>query len=220
MNKISRILTLVLVCIFAISLNTADAQYYGKRKKKKKTTEKVDKKKSGTDDYFDDKGNFASRLWYGLHLGNIGGVNSTFNINLTPMVGYKITDDVAAGVALKFNYFYGGQLFLQSRGINGVRKWEAIDLGPTIFARGKLFQTFFVHSEYEFGTFQEAVGVDGDKIVSERSNENFLYVGAGYNGARGGLGYEIGLYYNVLDSAEAVARSTPWDLRLGFTYKF
>ncbi len=223
MNNISRIFTLVLVCIFAIGLSSVDAQTYGRKKKKKKKTEKVEDKKtskSDDDDYFNDRGTIGSRLWYGLHVGNIGGANGTFNINLTPVVGYKFTDDVSAGVMLKFNYTYLGRTWLESRGINGVRKWEPLDLGPAIFARGKLFETFFVHTEFEFGSFQEFSGIDGDKIQSESYNEQFLYVGAGYNGARGGLGYEIGLYYNVLDSAESVARTTPWDLRLGFTYKF
>lgn len=228
MNKISRILTLVMVFIFAIGLSTVDAQYYGKRKKKKKkktTTERVEKKKKeSTDDYFDDRGNFGSRLWYGANIGSIGGAAGTFQINISPIVGYKITDDVSAGVAVKFDYFYIGQ---RSLGIPGIRKYESVDLGPTAFVRGKLFETFFVHSEFEFGTFERPaedefgnIILDGDKIQTMRDNENFLYVGAGYNGGRGGLGYEIGLYYNVLDSAETFARDTPWDLRLGLTYKF
>ena len=94
-----KIFLLSLLSIFFLSAFSTDA--YSQRRGKKK------KKSSKTDQYFDESG-FANKLWYGggVNLGFSGGNNSSsFFFGLSPMLGYKLVDDiVSVGPRAGFQY--------------------------------------------------------------------------------------------------------------------
>lgn len=195
------LLTLIIACAFT---DDAHAQRRGKKKKSSKT-----------DEYFDESG-FANKLWYGggLILGLSGSNNeSLFTFGLTPMVGYKIIDDIVSigpRVGFEYNHYRIdlGQVYKNSN--------LSYSLG--VFSRIKAFPNFFAHLEYEY---ENTEFINGDivngRLATSRITYDNVYIGAGYNS--GGLfGYEILLLYNV--NAPENTAASPVDIRAGFTYKF
>lgn len=192
------------------------------------------KKTSKTDEYFDESGDFASKLWYGLNVGNIGGFGNNFNINLSPMVGYEIIQNLSIGAIIKFNYQYinNGQgpigNFADNR--QGNRRFSAADFSYGAISRYKIFNVAFIHAELESTTFKVPsinenvvcnfdTCIDNDgKYETFKRREPYFYLGGGYNGSSGGFGYELMLLYNVLDGANKTR--IPWDFRIGLTWKF
>ena len=183
------------------------------------------KKSSKTDEYFDDSG-FANKLWYGgnFNLNFYGGTNqSQFTFGLSPMVGYKLVNDlISVGPRVGFEY---NNIRVQPTG-GPVYKASPLSYSIGAFARIKPFDNFFGHFEYEHQN-AESTDPNGDgyinvntqtgKIITERLNYNNVYVGAGYNS--GGLwAYEIMVLYNVNYPDNLV--TSPFSLRFGLTYKF
>ena len=82
MKNIPRVFALLLLFTFVIGVSTAEAQ-------------RSKKKRNSTEEYFDESGGFAHRLWYGggfnLNFGGNGGSNQLL-IGVSPMVGFKIND--------------------------------------------------------------------------------------------------------------------------------
>ncbi len=186
---------------------------------------KKKKKPSKTDQYFDDSG-FTNKLWYGgnFTLGFSGGNNqSYFAFGLTPMVGYKLIDDiVSVGPRAGFEY---NNIRIQQYNGGPVYKVSPLSYSVGAFARVKPFQNFFGHFEYEYKNTDSTdpnrdgyIEIDPNgKIVTGRVPYNNVYVGIGYTS--GGLwGYEILLLYNVNQPTYTV--DSPFDIRFGITYKF
>ena len=135
MKKALQLFLLIAVLMTAFT-TSADAQYGRKKKKKKKKTEK-------TDSYFDDKGTFKDRLWYGADLGlrfyqsaiGIGGnqfFGNGFFFSVAPMVGYKITDNLSVGPRLEVLY-QGERYDLRSLNLSENTKFNSTSLGAGVF---------------------------------------------------------------------------------------
>ncbi|MEL6863412.1 MAG: hypothetical protein AAFP19_03290 [Bacteroidota bacterium] len=213
MKKVTQYLSILLLLSLFIGINDAEAQNRRKRSSK-------------NDEYFDDKGGFAHRLWYG---GNIGlgfsgnSAFSSFSFGLSPMVGYKIFEQLSIGPRVGFQYTY-----LKGPTDDGrVHAIQPISYSMGLFGRYKFFESIFAHVEVEFQSeqqvFQNARGellydFDEDKIFTERNNRENFYVGAGYHSGSGRFGYEIVVLYNLLIAEDDVL--LPWDIRFGFTYNF
>ncbi len=185
---------------FVISIGTIDAQNYGRKKKKKK---KKKPKTEQTDDYFDESGGFAHRLWYGGMLNfQLGG--NTLLLGVSPMVGYKITDNFSVGPRLTLNYL---------RIYQPNDDPQLMQLGIGAFGRAKFTPSIFAHVEYE----RQSVNEISDFGYAEGSDENF-YLGVGYNSAMGnGFGYEVMGLYNFMENDP---NQVPIEIRVGFTYNF
>jgi len=89
---------------------------------------------------------FKHRLFtgggFGLSFGNFT------NVQLAPVLGYKITDWFAGGFGL--TYIYIGDSFSSEN-----------FLGKKVFLQGKIYKGVFAHLEYErFSSFQEKYSVD------------------------------------------------------------
>lgn len=182
---------------------------------------------SGISEYLEEKGNFASHLWYGgnFNLGfNGNNIYNLFNIGVAPMVGYKIIEPLSIGPRASIQYTY----------IKGwatdqmVHKVQPISYSLAAFARFKFFRSIFAHVEYEYEN-AELPYIDTqtgllfydltqDKVLTGRVSRDNLYLGAGYNASTGGFGYEILILYNALSDPTQVA--LPFLLRFGITYKF
>lgn len=186
-----------------------------------------DKRSSGVSEYLEDKGNFASHLWYGgsFNLGfNGNSYYSLFNIGISPMVGYKIIDPISIGPRVSFQY-----TFIKGIGTdNNIHKVQPLAYSVAAFSRFKFLRSFFAHLEYEYES-EELPYFSGPylyydaaqaKIATVRVNRDNLYIGAGYNtsGGQGGFGYEILLLYNALNGANSL--DLPFLLRFGLTYNF
>lgn len=218
-----------------------DAQVYG-RKKKKKKKEKTTK----TDDYFDESGNFAQKLWYGA-----GGVlnfqsfnsSSLFRIGLSPMVGYKITPWLSAGPRLSILYtgYKGGSVIgiqnsdgsyaIDPATLNrNVERVGTTDIGVGLFARAKFLQNFFAQVEVEnYISRDPVIDVNGNQLIFVKDNDTLdffkenrsqlnTYIGGGYNSSLGLVGYEIAILFNV--TQDAADFNPPYQFRVGFTYNF
>lgn len=221
MKKIFIFSFLVMFLMTAFSVDV-DAQYRRKKKKKKKkkpTTER-------SSEYFDESGgDILTKLWFGADVNfNFGAFNggSQFTYGLSPMTGYKITDDFSAGP--KISFLNTIQKFSSSGSQEATL--NAINLGGGIFARHKILTNYFVHAEYEVISEERPI-TDGvfvtldpeNKIITERNVASHYYLGVGYGGNSGsGLGFTS---YALWDfSQEFSSTNIPLVVRFGITYKF
>lgn len=226
MNKLLKYVSLLLIFTLAIGINTADAQ---KRKTKRQLREEAEaaaKKNEGkeketknmddddgdvTEDYFDDKGGFKHRLWYGggfnLAFGgsNFGG--SSMLIGISPMVGYKITDRISLGPRVSVDY---QEIFLAN-----ITNPRYLYWGVGAFGRARFMESLFAHVEYAYESISPLNDIAGD--VNNLDPHNF-YIGGGYHTSSGGpFGYEILVLYNT---TERDTNRLPIDFRIGFTWNF
>ena len=206
MKKILQLSFLLLTFFLAFQ-----ADSYGQR---------VPSKKSDADKYFDERGNFASRLWYGggFTLGFSGNnLESIFQLGISPMVGYKITNDLSIGPRGSLMYIlYRAETFT----IDGVESANLFNYGMGAFARFKFARVLFAHGEYGFDNQVSNIVYDpsSKKWDVNRRLVNNAYLGLGYNDGSGLFGYEIYLLYNLLQEENTL--SLPFDLRFGLTYNF
>lgn len=194
-------------------------------------------RRSGTDKYFEEKGNLASRLWYGggFNLGLAGGNDfSQFVFGLAPMVGYKITDEFSIGPRVGFFYQYvRGNAFVYSPDFSPGRnpvsvtneKKATVSFSGAVFARYKAFQNFFAHIEFEVENrelFLEDRGLliyeqnPGELLTLTDTRENF-YAGIGYTSGYP-LGFEMSVLYNFNEPENTI--ELPFDFRFGINYNF
>ena len=173
---------------------------------------------SDVDKYFDESQGFTHRLWYGggLALGfSGGGFSSLFQIGVSPLIGYKLTENFSVGP--RFSVLYSH--YRENRG-PVVGRANLIDYGVGAFTRYKIIRNFFIHLEYGVD-LQERVDrstLNGDEFATGRVSISNGYIGAGYNDGNSIWGYDIYLLYNVLLPENSVR--SPLDFRFGITYNF
>ena len=239
MNKILKFSFLLVLFSLCFAIADVDAQNYGRKKKKKKKSSKPKTEK--TDDYFDESGNFASKLWYGGAL-DLSYCSPTFNLSLfgggictpyvssftggiTPMVGYKIVGGLSAGptAGIRYNTIKGTAVD------NTIRHGDAMSWSLGVFARYKFLRTLFAHTEYgiesnEYVYFDNIgrilvhpVTLD---VITERINQSKFYLGIGYNSGGELLAFEIYLLNNFIKPPYETTDILNLTLRFGLTYKF
>lgn len=224
-NKMKKLLIFGFLLTFLMTAFTVDvdAQYRRKKKKKKKkkpTTER-------NSEYFDESGgDITDRLWYGADVTlNFGSFNGTsgFVWGLSPMVGYKITDDFSAGPKISFL----NNIQKSNNGGGQDLTLNTINYGGGIWTRHKIFQNYFVHGEFEF--INEEFGlVSGGRFLTDpqtnkvqtiRETNAHYYLGGGYGGSGGqGFGFTATILWDF--SQEFTSQSIPIVYRLGITYNF
>lgn len=207
------LLTSILMLTFSLDV---DAQ---SRKKKKK------KKKKEQDEYFDESGGFVHRLWYGgsFNLGFSGGNgNNAFNLGISPMVGYKITDSFSAGPRIGVDYY----LIKGTDNQGNIRNANLLSYSAGVFSRLKFLNMLFVHAEYEYQNREFLVTTasgffltepNGD-LSTERDGVTKLHGGLGYNANNGAFGFELYALWNFLEPEDSF--NLPISIRAGFTYQF
>ncbi len=166
---------------------------------------------------------FTDRLWYGGNI-NLGfqGTN-TYNIfffGISPMAGYKITEEFSVGPRVEVFYtYYRAFVFSQ----NGYFNAHPVSFSGGIFTRYKFFNQFFGHLEYnlEKAVFLESRGgdfvVDGDRLSTVSEYFDNFYIGLGYTSG-GRFGSEISILYNVIQDSQSL--DLPISIRIGFNYNF
>jgi hypothetical protein len=158
---------------------------------------------------------FASKLWYGAGL-NIGfgsfNGSSQFGFGISPMVGYKIIEQISAGPRLS--------VFYTSTKLPGYKNLNLFDTELGIFLRGKVFRGFFLQGEVSNEWVQQPGDFVGNTISKDRFQRFNQYVGLGYNWGDGGWGSEISAFYNVAVANDIAGFENPWDYRFTITYRF
>lgn len=218
MNKALQFLLIFSVIMCGISL---DAQAQRKKKKKK-----------DVDEYFDDKGNFTQRLWYGADI-SIQFPRTGFSVNsdsytgnlifigISPMAGFKVTDYFSVGPRIEFNYQTARfEKFPSGSSLPNELKSKATNVGVGVFGRLKILQTYFIHLEYQRLGESIATGVDFDtnELINERVWDDHYYAGAGYSSSFGAIGFQASLLWDF--SQEFSANNIPIVYRAGLNYKF
>lgn len=168
-----------------------------------------------------EKQEFSERLWYGGGFG-LGLSSSTFGLELSPMVGYNITEKFSAGPRIPLSYTYSKLISTEGAGLN----YNNLDWGIGAFSRYKIFNRIFAHLEYNYLWVSEPVISNGyylldpdnsSSLLKEASTKDEFNLGLGYT-SDGRFGTEISLLYNVLNDPNSI--SIPWTIRVGFNYKF
>jgi hypothetical protein len=217
MLKIGKLMSLLLLLL--LSTQVAEAQIVRNKPKKEK--------KEKTEKYFDEKGGFKHRLWYGgslnLNFGQATQFVNVFQFGVSPMVGYKVTERFSVGPRVSLDYLY-----YKGTTINNTRASKnTFNYSMGAFARFKVFQGFFAHVEYAYETNQfiltdinGLLGVDQfNNVLTQSVSQNNFYPGIGYNS--GGLfAMDIMLLYNYRVGQDVNTSRLPFDYRIGFTYKF
>jgi hypothetical protein len=213
---------LTIIAFLIIGMGNVEAQYGNtkkKKKKKKSSTEKTKTERPQAEKRERETAQFSDNMWYGLNIGNIQFGSGFFSMGISPTAGYRIVDQLSAGVMVKLDYFYE-----RGFGFGGERfSYSTLDFGPTVFTRYKIGEQFFVQAEYERAIFQRALGSGGAPVIIEGKvqkttfGEDYLYMGVGYGGGYP-FGTYISLHYNVLDNIEATR--IPWDYRIGLVWNF
>lgn len=208
MKKIIQLSLLVIVVVLA-----AQDQAFAQKKKKS------DKDNA---EYFDESGNFMSRVWFG------GGMvfptfasrdyESFFQIGVSPMAGYKITNNFSIGPRISLQY----ESYRAETISSGIFKFNPLTFSGGVFARYRIIPALFVHVEYEIAEevayFYDAPPPFSTDIFMVRQQQNNAYVGLGYTSSGDLLGYEISLLYNV--NAPENTLQQPFDIRFGLNYNF
>ena len=195
MKNIPRVFALLLLFTFVIGVSTAEAQ-------------RSKKKRNSTEEYFDESGGFAHRLWYGggfnLNFGG-NGITNQLLIGVSPMVGFKINSVLSVGPRVSIDYT---EIFID--GLNP----RAIFWGVGPFARGKITDQIFAQVEYEYRGISGLNSATGNQF----DNDEAFFIGLGYQSSGGGLiGYEFSAHYNFLDDNEL---NIPITFRAGLNYNF
>lgn len=171
----------LLICfLFLASAQLVHAQYY-------KT------------DTMTHKGFDPSRLVLGGSLGMVFGDYT--NVDISPLVGYRFSDYIAAGININAQY---GQF--KSRDYytgNTIQRDKYTIFGGGVWGRVYPFPMVFVHiqPEYNFVTQNSTYYLDNNQKQTIKTNYGVpsLLVGAGYTQSVGGrVGIGISILYDVI----------------------
>lgn len=130
-----------------------------------------------------DFNNLKERLYFG---GNVGAwFGSTTYINLSPLVGYKVTKQFSIGTGFTYNYYsqtYRGQ------------KFTSTIYGANIFARYLVLENLFA----QVGWDRLSVADHNSPIINSRVWIDNILVGGGYRQKFSNNGsFVAAIYYNI-----------------------
>jgi len=115
------------------------------------------------------KSPLMKRLYFGGTFGATFGTYSSVRIN--PLIGYKITPKLSAGVTFTYEYFKN-KYYSQDLTSN--------NYGGSLFARFRIIPAIYVHAEYALISYENYYQ-DLDQIYSVREPVPFLFLGGGYS---------------------------------------
>lgn len=160
--------------------------------------------------------NFKDKIFFG---GGFGAGFGTYTfINVSPIIGYRITPRLSAGVRLMYqyttyDYYFGGDKI----------KFQGNDYGAGVFGRFMVKGPFFLQAEYEYLNYED-IYVDGSSI---RSSFDSFMAGGGIaqpisNKAAFFLTVMYNFSYNNIGSSYVYRQpyNSPWVVRLGITAGF
>ncbi len=181
MKRLHKPFLLILLSIFSFQIN---AQYFEKPK---------------------DKPTFKDRIFFGGGLGLQFG--SVTLVDVSPIVGYKVTERFHAGLGFSYSYYKYNDYS------------PSIDFSAysgSVFARYFLTESLFAYAEAE-ALNTEVFKVSGSSLIQERKWIESYLVGGGYFQK---IGKRSGVYLLVLwnlNETELTPYSNPV-MRIGFSF--
>jgi len=157
-------------------------------------------------------GGGGDKVYFGGGFGLSFGTNVT-SVSASPLVGYKFTDQLSAGVRVTYQYVNDKVIDISYSNYGG---------GP--FTRFQVTDQYFVHAEYEFLNFEYATGVkdpNGD-FITDRDSYDALWLGAGYRESlgRNSSFFMLALYNVLYDANELSPYASPLSIRAGVAVGF
>lgn len=159
---------------------------------------------------------FADNLWFGggVQLGfQSSTFESFFNVGLSPMVGYKVTNNLSFGPRVSVNYNSYSQRNTGNDFSRGFFTWAA-----GMFGRMRVINPFFIHAEYSLES--EVIGFIGPDNDPVRRNRGVPYLGAGYSPFNpGGGSSEVVVLFRLSGTSQLV-NEAPFVVRAGLNFNF
>lgn len=149
----------------------------------------------------------SDRIFYGGGAGFSASSGQT-SISIYPTVGYKLTQNLTAGVGLTYQYV--------SVKVTGRSNESLNNYGWSVFSRYSVIKNFFLHAEYERLSYQYFTNFSLEE--KDRQGYDSFLVGGGYAESLGGkASFIVTALYNVLyDESDAIQPySSPWVIRAG-----
>lgn len=148
------------------------------------------------------KNSFASHLFFGGGLGLQFG--STTLVEISPLVGYKITPKFSIGLCPSYKY-YSYQYY-------GYGRVKTNVFGGSLFSRYFIFENVFAHVEYEMLSYNTRE----PNQATYMQQINSFFVGGGYNQHIGGNSAMYILFLWNLNDTKYSPYSNPV-IRIGFS---
>lgn len=172
----------------------------------------VDPSENEDDDRTDAKGQAGNNTFWDKVVigGNLGaGFGTTTYIDVSPIIGYKLTPKLLGGVGFTYQY-------LSYRDPYGYfAPYKATVAGPRVFSEYDIFYGVFAHVEYE----HLWVTITPEGSDSYKDQVPGLFPGLGYKANLGGrANLKIMVLYDVLWDSSNILYGSPWQIRLGFTF--
>ena len=148
--------------------------------------------------------------WNKVYLG--GGLGLQFGsitlIDLSPIIGYRFSEDLSAGVGISYQYLAIRDPSFSSNTYGG---------GP--FARYMVYENLFVHVEYQILNSEYFVVDQNQRILGTfREDVHYFWVGGGYRQQLGGNSFlMLTVLYNLNDSELSIYPSNPI-IRMGVSF--
>lgn len=158
---------------------------------------------SATNAQEQEKEKFGEKIYYGGSFGFSFGTNYTF-IDLSPLVGYGITERLSAGLGGTYQYVSSGGA-------------SDSNYGGRVFSRFGLLKNVFAHAEYEM---INGIPRDLDNFtLRPRAWLDAFFIGPGYSSHLGGQeGMQIYLLFNLTYDELNTLYNEPYVLRISFTF--
>jgi hypothetical protein len=154
------------------------------------------------------KKDLIDRLTFGGNFGASFG-DVTF-IEVSPNVGYHVTDDFIVGIGLTYSYLRDRRATLD---------YKTNIFGGRTFLQHIIFENFVAHAEYELLNLKTIDDRATSNFEPQRRNIHSLFVGGGFRSTLGGYSYiNLLILYNLNDS-----RYSPYtnpQIRAGFGVGF
>jgi hypothetical protein len=141
-----------------------------------------------------------------------GGLSASFgdfaSVYISPIVGYKVTDDLLAGIGFTYQYVSFNDPY------NYYQDYKSNLIGGKVFGQYNLFYGLFAHLEYE-QLWYDLKFEDGTFFAGK---EPALFPGIGYNLKLGKSAYfQLMAMYNLLWQSDSFIYGNPFQIRMGFT---
>lgn len=157
---------------------------------------------------------FSERIFTGGNLGFNIAQNYLF-LDISPIIGYKITENLGAGVGLRYSLL---------KNLSSKDSWS--NYGGSVFARYKIISQLFLHTEFEV---LQSYNYDPFSInYGDRALAYMWFAGGGYATTGGGLNFSLMLLYDLIDHINSPYQNSylfgpsglPIIARGGITYGF
>ena len=198
MKKIFSIFSFLIISQMGFS-QTGEEDYYGEEKTEKKDTVKKEE---------EPEKKFWDKCYTGGNVSlNIGSYGSY--IEITPLLGYNLTDYWSIGVSASYKYFSGNN---SAWGIS----YRTHVYGGSVFTRLLLGERFLVQAEMEM------LNTEAYDVVQNKLVRKFIPIGLAGAGLRNGWGYNSYSYfllmYDFIRDPASPYPFSPFVIKIGFVF--